>query len=77
VDIFIKPNIVIEASGMDHFDKDSGLIRARYQKRTRQLERLGYKVIDIPYYEWNEAEERGRRLELLENKLKIALANNS
>jgi len=62
-DIFIEPNIVLELNGPSHYVNDTNKLVQRSEKKRRQLEKLGYKVRTIPYFQWwNETSNRSTYL---------------
>lgn len=63
-DFFIKPNIIIEINGPDHYC--FGILKGKDNIKKRSLKFLGYKVLNISYKEFNNLTE-------LENKIKHIL----
>jgi hypothetical protein len=54
VDIaLIREKICIEVNGPRHFDRNSGLHTGKSQLKRRMLSNLGWKRLDVTYYEWN------------------------
>ena len=56
VDIFMEPNIIIEADGPLHYQGNTREMCWKYKKRQRQLQKLGYKVVIFHHHEWEQVE---------------------
>jgi len=69
VDFFIKPNIVIEADGENHFIPKTDIITWPTIKKKRHLEKLGYKVINIPYFEWQKFGDSEQIFKYMKDKI--------
>jgi len=54
VDIFVEPNIVIEALGNKHFSRGKKLAKPKDLLKATHLKQLGYCLVEIPYFEFME-----------------------
>lgn len=54
VDIFIKPNLIIEINGDDHFYLKSNYLLYKYKFKELMLLNLGYNILNINYYDYND-----------------------
>ena len=52
VDLFIKPNIVIEVNGWGHYIDNKNRRNGLYEIKIRNLKKMGYHVIEISNYDW-------------------------
>lgn len=52
IDFFVEPNICIEINGKLHYLEDSKQPNWLTVRKQRQIEKLGYKMVSIPYFEW-------------------------
>ena len=52
VDFFIDPDIVIEAQGPYHYLKPYMKESAKTMIKNKVLEKLGYRVVSVPYFYW-------------------------
>ena len=54
VDALIKPNIIIESQGPNHYLKPIMKESTKTIMKQTLLKMLGYKVISIPFFEWHQ-----------------------
>eukprot|EP00899_Mesostigma_viride_P016482 jgi/Mesvir1/24835/Mv22073-RA.1 len=52
VDILVDGKVAVEVDGPSHFYQDSGAITAQTVFKKRLLEKGGFKVVSVPYYDW-------------------------
>ena len=52
VDLFIKPNIVIEVNGWGHYIDNKNRRNGLYEIKIRNLKKMGNHVIEISNYDW-------------------------
>jgi len=71
VDIFIKPNLAVEIEGVTHFSRNTYEQRHSDLLKEYHLEKLGYKIIKIPFFEFNQYTftEMEKRKEYIYNKI--------
>lgn len=69
VDILIKPNKIIEISGPYNYIHGTDTLTLKAQKRMRQLEKSGYKIVRIQAEEWEEQQKLGKIEEYLRKQI--------
>jgi len=72
VDIFVEPNVTVEIKGPDHFVSGSRELTWRSAKKERQLKKLGYKTVSIPFDEWNMIEISETKAMYLKRKIEAS-----
>ena len=72
VDIAIdQDSVVLEVDGPHHYCRNNRLIMlGNYRLKQRLLEAQGWRVVHIPFYEWNDVQGEQRAV-YLEDKLKL------
>lgn len=53
VDVFIEPNLAIEIEGPPHYTKRATVSRHQDHLKEYHLRKLGFKIIKIPFFEFN------------------------
>jgi len=75
VDLLIGEKVIVEMNGPQHYFNGTKTLRAPSLMKYRQLEKFGYKVVLIPYYDWHElGKDDSSKMRYLRHTLKSALA---
>eukprot|EP00899_Mesostigma_viride_P016486 jgi/Mesvir1/24839/Mv22077-RA.1 len=70
VDILVGGKVAVEVDGPSHFYQDSGAITAVTLFKRRLLEKGGFRVVDIPYFDWDRLKGRLEQENYLHHKLR-------
>ena len=71
VDFFLKPKKILEVNGPKHYRYGTKELVWRYAKKVRQLEKLGYQVIILPYFDWTHYDFSELKFPFLKNLLQL------
>eukprot|EP00899_Mesostigma_viride_P016492 jgi/Mesvir1/24844/Mv22081-RA.2 len=69
VDILVDGKVAVEVDGPSHFYQDSGAITAVTLFKRRLLEKGGFRVVAIPYFDWDRLKGRLEQENYLRHKL--------
>lgn len=69
VDFFIAPSTCIEVNGPNHYIGSSASLNNSTKIKARVLEKLGYRVVQVPMDEWNAQGGPDRQTSYLKDKL--------
>ena len=69
VDFLIEPKTIIEVDGESHFIPETQTMTWLSLIKIRQLKKLGYNVINFPYFEWQDLQYSEQKYKLFKEKI--------